>query len=93
MKQKYAHANLPPPTEEIAREECLQSDAQAPSLSSVKDFMRFNLSISQAVISNLPTADLINREAEWFFTSFTRVTTTDIDKDDWKEVYNASATS
>jgi hypothetical protein len=93
MKQKYAHADLPPPTEEMARAECLRLGAPAPSLENVKDFMRFNISISRLVIAQKPTVDSMNTVAEWFFAGFTRVTGTDTEEDDRKEVYSVSASS
>jgi hypothetical protein len=40
-----------------------------------------------------PTADSINTNTEWFFAGFTRLTSTEINKEDRTEVYKVSAPS
>jgi hypothetical protein len=90
MRDEYADAGLPPPTEGMARAKCLAEGASAPSLEDMKDFMRFNVSLSRPRILDKPTADSMNIEAEWFFAGFTRVTGTETEGNDRSEVYNVS---
>jgi hypothetical protein len=90
MREEYADAGLPPPTEEMARAKCLTEGASAPSLEDVKDFIRLNVSLSRPRILNKLTADSMNIEAERLFAGFTRVTRTETEGSDRSEVYNVS---
>jgi hypothetical protein len=74
----------------MARAEYLQLGAPAPTLKFVKDLVRFYISISRPVLSDVPTVDSINSIAEWFFAGFTRVTGTPTDAAERSEVDGVS---
>ncbi len=57
--------------EKTAREAYLRHDVEAPNLATVKDFLRFPMPTSRSILTDRPTADFINSEAEWFFRGFT----------------------
>jgi hypothetical protein len=59
----------------------------APDLATVKDFLRFHISISRGYIDEKQTVDSVNTHAEWFLAGFTRVTGTLTDEEDGNEVY------
>jgi hypothetical protein len=66
----------------MVRERCLGKGVDALDLATVKDFIRFHAASNSGKIVELPTADLVNAFAEWFFAGFTRVTVTlTIDED------------
>jgi hypothetical protein len=90
MRRDAEKRHLPLPDEEMAHEDCLRPGIAAPDLVTVKDFVRFYVATSRPKLSNKPTADSINKVAEWFFAGFTRVTGTDTDEQDRSEVYNVS---
>ena len=88
MQRDALKRHLPLPNEEMAHEHCLRPDIAAPDLVTVKDFIRFYIATSRPQLASVPTADSINTVAEWFFAGFTRVTGTDTNEDERREVYN-----
>jgi hypothetical protein len=89
MQRESLRRELPPPDEDSARQHCLRKGVDAPDLATVKDFLRFHVSISRGYIDEdeKPTVDSVNTHAEWFFAGFTRVTGTPTDEEDRSEVY------
>ena len=77
MQRESLQRELPPPNEASARHHCLRKAVDAPDLATVKDFLRFHISISRGYIDEKPTVDSVNTYAEWFFAGFTRVTDTE----------------
>jgi hypothetical protein len=63
---------------------------KAPDLITVKDFLRFKAAVGKGMIIKQTTYDSLNMFTEWFFTGFTRVTDTEINKEDKSEVYDIS---
>jgi hypothetical protein len=63
---------------------------EAPDLATVKDFLRFKAAAGKGMIAEQTTCDSLNTFAEWFFAGFTRVTDTEINKEDRSEVYDVS---
>ena len=61
-----------------------------PDLATVKDFLRFKAAAGKGMIVEQTTCDSLNTFAEWFFAGFTRVTDTEINKEDRSEVYDVS---
>ena len=90
MQQDAIQRGLPTPSEEAIREQYLRPGVKAPSLVTVKDFMRFYIATSRPRLAEQPTVDSINTVAEWFFAGFTRVTGTETDAEERSEVYNVS---
>jgi hypothetical protein len=93
MRKDGLQRDLPAPDEACARHHCLRQGVKAPDLTTIKDFFRFYIATSCGRIVAKPTADLINTNAEWFFAGFTRLTGTEINKEDKTEVYKVSASS
>ena len=62
----------------------------APDLATVEDFVHFHAASSNGKIVELPTADLVNAFAEWFFAGFTRATGTPTIDEDRSEVCDLS---
>jgi hypothetical protein len=93
MQKDSLQRGLPIPGEANARQHYLCKGVDAPDLATAKDFLRFYIATSRGKIddSERPTADSINIFAEWFFASFTRITSTPIVKEDRSEVYNVNA--
>jgi hypothetical protein len=82
--------STPRPTEDMVRERYLVPGAPAPTLTAVKDFIRFYIATSQPRIDVVPTVDSMNSIAEWLFAGFTRVTGTVTDAKERSEVYTVS---
>ena len=85
--------DLPLLDEDVARQRCLRSGAEAPDLATVKGFLRFYVATSRPQLSNKPTVDSINTVTEWFFAGFTRVTGTDTNEQERGEVYDVSCSA
>jgi hypothetical protein len=66
--------------EEDSRRDC--NKHKAPDLATVKDFLRFKAAAGKGMIAEQTTCDSLNTFAEWFFAGFTRVTDTEINKED-----------
>ena len=90
MQQIAKGTGSPIPDEEAARKEHLRHGVKAPDLATVKDFIRYYISISRPQLKDKPTVDSINTVAEWFFAGFTRVTGTETEPDERSAVYNVS---
>ena len=91
MSKEYAPKGLSPPNEETAHRQYLGQNVTTPDLATVIDFIRFYIATSKPDLeneANRSTADSINIAGEWFFAGFTRVTGTDTERDERREVYN-----
>lgn len=64
----------------------------APDHITIKDFLRFSISISNGMLDKdcRPTTDPIYSSAEWFFAGFARVTGAPVDEETRKLVYAVS---
>ena len=91
MQQDSAQQGLPPLDEESALQYYLQSEVEAPDLTTMKDFLHFYITISWPQLSQVPTVDSINTVAEWFFAGFTWVTGIETDIGERSEVFNMSS--
>ena len=78
------------PMNAVVRELVLAKNVEAPDLVTVKDFLRFHAAAGKGMIVEQTTCDSLNTFAEWFFAGFTRVTDTEINKNDRSEVYDVS---
>ena len=87
MKEDALQKGLPAPDEAAVRELVLAKNAEALDLATVKDFLRFKAAAGKCMIVEQTTCDSLNTFAEWFFAGFTRVTDTEINKEDRSEVY------
>ena len=76
--------------EAAERELVLAKNVEAPDLATVKDFLRFKAAAGKGMIIEQTTYHSLNTFAEWFFAGFTRVTDTEINKEDRSEVYDVS---
>src|SRR2546421_7167085 len=90
MKEDALQKGLPAPDEAAVRELVLAKNVEAPDLATVKDFLRFKAAAGKGMIAEQTTCDSLNTFAEWFFAGFTRVTDTEINKEDRSEVYDVS---
>jgi len=90
MWEDHARRGLPAPDNATVRGHCLGQGANAPDLSTTKDFIRFLATTSVGKIAKLPTVDSVKIYAEWFFAGFTRVTGTQTVLEDRTEVYKVS---
>jgi len=61
-----------------------------PTFATVKDFLRFCAAKGKGKIVEQITCDSLNSVTEWLFGGFTRVTDTETNEGDRKEVYNVS---
>lgn len=77
----------------MARQRCLGKGVKTPDVETVKDFLRFHISVSHGKIVAQPTSDSVKAFAGWFLASFTCVTGTLIDAEDRSEVYGVSPLS
>lgn len=61
-------------------------------LASLKDFVRYKVSVSQGLIDDKgrPTADSMNTFEEWFFAGFARITGNSYAEEDRQELYKIS---
>jgi hypothetical protein len=90
MKEDALQKGLPAPNEAVVRELVLAKNVEAPDLATVKDFLRFKAAAGKGMIVEQTTCDSLNTFAKWFFAGFTRVTDTEINKEDKNEVYDAT---
>jgi hypothetical protein len=90
MKEDALQKGLPAPDEAAVRELVLAKNVEAPDLTTVKDFLRFKAAAGKGMITEQTTCDSLNTFTEWFFAGFTRVTDTEINKEDRSEVYDVS---
>src|SRR5256714_4070369 len=90
MKEDALQKGLPAPDEAAVRELVLAKNVEAPDLATVKDFLRFKAAAGKGMIIEQTTYHSLNTFAEWFFAGFTRVTDTEINKEDRSEVYDVS---
>ena len=69
---------------------CLKEGDPPLSLATIKDFLRFHVSLNKGRIDNKKriTVDLVNTFLKWFFAGFTRVTGTVVDDEDRAAVYD-----
>jgi hypothetical protein len=90
VKEDTLERELPIPDEAIIRDRVLRKNVEAPDLTTVKDFLRFQAATGQGMIVEQITCDSLNTFTEWFFAGFTHVTGTRTDANDRSEVYNIS---
>jgi hypothetical protein len=76
------------PDQTAVRERVLANNVKAPDLSTVKDFSRFYAVTGKSNIMKEITCDSLIKVTKCFFAGFTRVTDTQINKDDRSEVCN-----
>jgi hypothetical protein len=62
--RKGLQRDLPSPDEACARHHCLREGMEAPDLATVKDFLRYYISLSHGKIVDKLTVDLIKTNAE-----------------------------
>jgi len=67
--------------------QCLRKGVPHPDLATSKDFLRFHIALSRGRFKDKTTVDSVKTFAEWFFTSFTRVTETVISEDYRSTIY------
>jgi hypothetical protein len=71
----------------------LGKGVKIPDMAIVKDFFRFHAALHKPRILAVPSVDSLNSNAERFFSSFERVTQTEISKDLRSKVYYVSILS
>jgi hypothetical protein len=98
MKENFTRKGLSAPDERLARERCLGKGVEAPNMTTLKDFFRFQAStmrskikktLNEASLNPLkkPTDAALNAFAECFFARFTCVTGAEVDETERSEVY------
>lgn len=77
-------------TSQSTQPPCLKEDGPPLSLATIKDFLRFHISLSKGRIDDekRTTVDSVNTFSEWFFAGITRVTGNVIDTEDRAAVYD-----
>jgi hypothetical protein len=71
----------------------LGKGVKIPDVATVKGFFRFHAALHKPKILAMPSADLLDSDAEQFFSSFKHITETEISKDFRSKVYQISILS
>jgi len=80
-------------TSQSTQPSCLREDSPPRSLATIKDFLRFYISLSKGRLDDKKrtTVNSINTFSKWFFAGFTQITGKVIDNEDRATVYDVGS--